>query len=45
MNFTDPIPYKCVEYSHMGHYLAISKANELTIYDSETFNRDYHYVL
>lgn len=40
MNFTDAIPYKCAEFSHGGFFLAISKANELTIFDSESFNRE-----
>lgn len=44
MNFTDPIPYKCAEYSNQGYFLAISKANELTIFDSDTFNREQHFI-
>lgn len=43
MNFTDPIPFKCAEYSHNGFFLAISKGNELTIFDSESFTRIHHY--
>ena len=39
MNFTDPIPFKCAEYSHDGFFLAISRNNELTIFDSEHFTR------
>ena len=35
MNFTDPIQFKCAEYSHDGFFLAISRSNELTIFDSE----------
>ena len=45
MNFTDLMPYKCAAYSHKGYYLAISKANELTIYNSQNFTTEYHYVV
>lgn len=45
MNFTDLMPFKCAEYSHKGHYLAISKTNELTIYNSQNFTTEYHYVV
>lgn len=40
MNFTDPIPFKCCEYSRQGFFLAISKGNELTIFDSDSFTRE-----
>lgn len=39
MNFTDPIPFKCAEYSNNGYFLAISKLHELTIFDSDNFTR------
>jgi len=39
MNFTDPIPFKCAEYSKNGFFLAISKDKELTIFDSDNFTR------
>lgn len=44
MNFTDPIPFKCCEYSRQGFFLAISKGNELTIFDSDTFTREQHFI-
>jgi hypothetical protein len=44
MNFTDPIPFKCAEYSCQGFFLAISKGNELTIFDSDTFTREQHFI-
>jgi WD40 repeat protein len=44
MNFTDPIPFKCAEYSNSGHYLAIAKGNELTIFDSDNFTREQHFI-
>ncbi len=45
MNFTDPIQFKCAEYSKNGYFLAISKGNELTIFDSDNFTREYHFIL
>ena len=45
MNFTDPIQFKCTEYSNNGYFLAISKGNELTIFDSDNFTREYQFVL
>lgn len=44
MNFTDPMPYKCAEFSHRGYFVAISKGNELTIYDSESFATEQRFV-
>ena len=44
MNFTDPMPYKCAEYSHLGMFLAIVKQNELTIFNSENFTTEFHFV-
>ena len=44
MNFTDPLPYKCAEYSHNGYFLAIAHKNELTIYDSDKFTREQNFV-
>jgi len=43
MNFTDPINFKCAEYSHNGNHLAISSGSELTIYDSDSFTRDLNF--
>ena len=45
MNFTDPIPFKCAEYSNNGFFLAISKQTELTIFDSENFTRVQNFAL
>lgn len=45
MNFTDPIPFKCAEYSNNGFFLAISKQNELTIFDSDNFTRVQNFIL
>jgi len=44
MNFTDPIPFKCAEYSNNGFFLAISKSNEVTIFDSDNFTREQHFT-
>jgi len=44
MNFTDPIPFKCAEFSNQGYFLAISKGNELTIFDSETFTKEQQFI-
>lgn len=44
MNFTDPIQFTVAEYSNLGYYLAISKGNELTIFDSESFTREQHFI-
>ena len=45
MNFTDPIPFKCAEYSNNGYFLAISKLQELTIFDSDNFTRVQSFVV
>ena len=45
MNFTDPIPFKCAEYSNNGYFLAISKLNELTIFDSDNFTRQENFIM
>ena len=44
MNFTDPIPFKCAEFSHSGFYLAICKANELIIFDADSFSRVHSFT-
>ena len=44
MNFTDPMKYKCAEYSHNGIFLCISEGRTLTIFDSETFEMQQTHI-
>lgn len=44
MNFTDPMPFKCAEFSNNGYFVAITKGNELTVYDSESFKQEQKFL-
>ena len=44
MNFTDPMPFKCAEYSNSGIFLSISHGRTLTIYDSDTFETQQTHI-
>ena len=44
MNFTDPIPFSCAEFSNQGYYLAIAKGNDLTIFETDSFTREQNFL-
>jgi len=45
MNFSELVPYQQANFSHNGNFLAISKGNELYIYDADRLQIIRRFIL